>query len=39
LARHLEVRQRLRYRAEPIGVTGVEDLVAVSVGAEAGMPA
>jgi len=38
LARHLEVRQRLRYRAEPISVAGVEDLVAVAVAAEANMP-
>ena len=35
VARHLEVRQRIRYRAEAISVAGVEDLVATAVGADA----
>jgi len=34
VARHLEIRQRRRYRAAPIEVAGVEDLVAVGAGAE-----
>jgi glutamate transport system permease protein len=34
LARHLEVRQRRRYRAKSIQVAGVEDLVAVGAGAD-----
>jgi glutamate transport system permease protein len=35
LARHLEVRQRRRYRAGGISIAGAEDLVAVAVGADA----
>lgn len=35
VARHLEVRQRRRYRAGGISVAGAEDLVAVAVGADA----
>jgi len=34
-ARHLEVRQRRRYRAGGISITGAEDLVAVAVAADA----
>jgi glutamate transport system permease protein len=34
IARHLEVRQRRRYRAKSILVAGVEDLVAVGAGAD-----
>ena len=36
IARRLEVRQRRRYRAESIEVSGVEDLVAVNAPAAAG---
>lgn len=35
VARHLEVRQRVRYRAGGISVAGTEDLVATTLGAEA----
>ena len=35
VARHLEVRQRRRYRARGISITGAEDLVAVAVAADA----
>ena len=38
-ARHLEVRQRRRYRAGGISITGAEDLVAVAVAADATMKA
>jgi glutamate transport system permease protein len=38
LARHLEVRQRRRYRARSIQVAGVEDLVAVGAGADVKRP-
>ncbi len=38
-ARHLEVRQRRRYRAGGISITGAEDLVAVAVAADAKMRA
>ena len=38
-ARHLEVRQRRRYRAGGISITGAEDLVAVAVAADARMKA
>jgi glutamate transport system permease protein len=34
VARHLEVRQRHRYRAGGISIAGAEDLLAVAVGAE-----
>ena len=34
VARHLEVRQRRRYRAGGISIVGAEDLVAVAVGAD-----
>ena len=37
VARHLEVRQRRRYRAGGISVAGAEDLVAVAVAADATM--
>jgi glutamate transport system permease protein len=36
VARHLEVRQRRRYRAGSIEVAGAEDIVAVAVGASMG---
>jgi glutamate transport system permease protein len=39
VARHLEVRQRRRYRAGGISITGAEDLVAVAVAADAAMKA
>jgi glutamate transport system permease protein len=39
VARHLEVRQRRRYRAKSILVAGVEDLVAVEAGADVKRPA
>jgi glutamate transport system permease protein len=39
MARHLEVRQRRRYRAGGISVAGAEDLVAVAVAADATMKA
>ena len=39
VARHLEVRQRRRYRAGGISITGAEDLVAVAVAADARMKA
>jgi glutamate transport system permease protein len=39
IARHLEVRQRRRYRARSIQVAGVEDLVAVGAGADVKAPA
>jgi len=38
-ARHLEVRQRRRYRAGGISISGAEDLVAVAVAADAKMKA
>jgi len=38
LARRLEIRQRRRYKADPIQVTGVEDLAVVGAQAEAAMP-
>jgi glutamate transport system permease protein len=38
VARHLEVRQRRRYRAGSIDVAGAEDIVAVAVGASMGGP-
>jgi glutamate transport system permease protein len=37
VARHLEVRQRRRYRAGGISIAGAEDLVAVTVAADAKM--
>ena len=37
VARHLEVRQRRRYRAGGISIAGAEDLVAVAVAADAKM--
>ena len=39
VARHLEVRQRRRYRAGGISITGAEDLVAMAVAADATMKA
>jgi glutamate transport system permease protein len=38
VARHLEVRQRRRYRAGSIDVAGAEEIVAVAVGASMGGP-
>jgi len=35
VARHLEVRQRRRYRAGAITITGAEDLVAMAAAADA----
>jgi glutamate transport system permease protein len=37
VARHLEVRQRRRYRAGGISIAGAEDVVAVAAGADLGM--
>jgi glutamate transport system permease protein len=37
VARHLEVRQRRRYRAGGISIAGAEDLIAVAVAADAKM--